>query len=60
VKEFEVGDEVTMENVWKYPTANGEIDKITTDYVVVKWHGIPGFWHYTMEQAERMEIINEK
>lgn len=58
MKEFKVGDKVTMQNVWKYPTAKGKIDKITTDYIVVKWHGIPGFWHYTEEQAKRLEFID--
>ena len=54
------GDKVSMQNMWKYVHAVGEIEKITADgYVVVKWEGIPGHWHYTEEQSKRLEIINE-
>tara|TARA_B100001250_G_scaffold401497_1_gene413451 strand:- start:11457 stop:11633 length:177 start_codon:yes stop_codon:yes gene_type:complete len=56
---MKVGDEVKMEPMWKYETAEGEIEKITAEYVVVKWKGIPGHWHYTKDQAKRIEIINE-
>ena len=32
--------------------------KIKADgYVVVIWDGINGEWHYTPEQAEKLEII---
>ena len=37
----------------------GEIKSITESYVIVKWVGIPGQWHYTKEQAQRLEIIDE-
>ncbi len=53
------GDRVTMKNMWKYPVANGVIEKVTADYVVVEWDDIPGQWHYTQEQAKKLEIINE-
>ena len=53
------GDRVKMEPMWKYEEAVGEIEKITEIYVVVKWEGIPGHWHYTEEQAQKLEIINE-
>ena len=33
--------------------------KITESYIVVKWVDIPGQWHYTEEQAKRLEVINE-
>ena len=57
---MQVGDRVRMEPMWKYKTASGAVEKITTDgYIVVKWDGIPGHWHYTEEQAERLEIIDE-
>ena len=46
--------------MWKYDEAIGEIEKITADcYVVVKWVDIPGHWHYSKEQAEKLEVINE-
>tara|TARA_B100000212_G_scaffold247382_1_gene188973 strand:- start:863 stop:1006 length:144 start_codon:yes stop_codon:yes gene_type:complete len=44
--------------MWKYDSAVGVIDKITSDYVVVKWDNIPGYWHYTKEQAKRLEVID--
>tara|TARA_R100000234_G_scaffold32180_3_gene18962 strand:+ start:17924 stop:18070 length:147 start_codon:yes stop_codon:yes gene_type:complete len=46
--------------MWKYDEATGVIEKITADnYVIVKWDGIPGQWHYTEEQSKRLENINE-
>jgi|TARA_R110000824_G_scaffold6070_5_gene27930 hypothetical protein len=53
------GDKVKMEPMWKYEIAVGEIEKVTEGYVIVKWVDIPGQWHYTKEQAQRLEIINE-
>ena len=53
------GDKVKMEPMWKYETAVGVIEKIIDEYIVVKWDGIPGQWHYTEEQSKRLEIINE-
>jgi|TARA_R110001583_G_scaffold27089_2_gene97161 hypothetical protein len=55
-----VGDKVKMSPMWKHEEATGEIEKMTVDgYVVVKWIDIPGHWHYTKEQAKRLEIIND-
>jgi len=56
---MKIGDKVRMEPMWKYDSAVGVIDKITTDYVVVRWEGVPGYWHYTEEQAERLEVIDD-
>ena len=53
------GDRVKMEPMWKYESAIGVIDKITESYIIVKWVDIPGQWHYTMEQAQKLEVINE-
>ena len=53
------GDKVKMSPMWKYEEAMGEIEKITESYVIVKWVDIPGQWHYNIEQAQRLEIINE-
>ena len=53
------GDKVKMEPMWKYESALGQIEKITENYIIVKWEGIPGQWHYTKEQAQRLEIVNE-
>jgi len=55
-----VGDKVRMEPMWKYDIATGVIEKITQSYIIVKWFDIPGQWHYTMEQAQRLEIISER
>ena len=56
---MKVGDKVKMSPMWKYDKATGEIEKIMESYVIVKWVGIPGQWHYTKEQAQRLEIIDE-
>tara|TARA_Y100001938_G_scaffold146442_1_gene225288 strand:- start:1186 stop:1383 length:198 start_codon:yes stop_codon:yes gene_type:complete len=56
--QYNVGDRVTMLNVWKYDKACGIVDKITKDYVVVRWDNIPGYWHYTEEQAKRLELVD--
>ena len=56
---MKVGDRVTMSPMWKYETATGTIEKVTTEYVIVNWDDIPGQWHYTEEQAKRLEVINE-
>ena len=56
---MKVGDTVKMEPMWKHESATGQIEKITESYVIVKWVDIPGQWHYTKEQAKRLEIINE-
>ena len=58
---MKVGDKVRMSPMWKYETATGHIEKITSDgYIIVKWIDIPGQWHYTEIQAQRLEIINEE
>ena len=56
---MKVGDRVRMSPMWKYEEATGEIQKITESYIIVKWIDIPGQWHYTEAQAQRLEIINE-
>ena len=56
---MKAGDKVKMEPMWKYKSAAGKIEKITSEYVVVNWDGIPGQWHYTKEQAKRLEVIND-
>ena len=57
---MKVGDKVKMSPMWKYKEATGEIQSITTDgYIVVKWLDIPGQWHYTKEQAKRLELIDD-
>ena len=56
---MKVGDKVRMEPMWKYEVGVGIVEKIMPDYVVVKWEGVPGQWHYTEEQAERLELIDD-
>ena len=56
---MKVGDKVRMEPMWKYEVSVGIVEKITSEYVVVKWEGVPGHWHYTEEQADRLEVIDE-
>lgn len=53
------GDRVCKEPMWKYERAEGNIVKITADgYIVVKWDGINGEWHYTKEQAKALQPID--
>tara|TARA_B100000674_G_C37456800_1_gene740814 strand:- start:405 stop:578 length:174 start_codon:yes stop_codon:yes gene_type:complete len=55
-----VGDKVRMSPMWKYDEAVGYIKQIKKDgYVVVLWDGINGEWHYTPEQAKRLEKMNK-
>jgi len=49
-----------MEPMWKHEVAIGEIEKITESYVIVKWDDIPGQWHYTEEQAKRLEVMDNE
>ena len=56
---MKVGDKVRMVPMWKYDEATGEIQKITESYIIFKWVDIPGQWHYTEEQAKRLEVIDE-
>ena len=56
---MQVGNKVRMAPMWKYDEATGEVKKLTADgYVVVRWDGIPGEWHYTEEQSKRLEVID--
>jgi hypothetical protein len=55
------GDKVRMAPMWKLPEAFGYISKITSEgYVVVFWDGVNGEWHYTPEQAKRLEITDDR
>jgi len=54
-----VGDRVTREAVLRTENPVGTIIKITLDYVIVRWDNINGDWHYTHEQAKKLEFINE-
>ena len=57
---MKVGDLVKMSPMWKYKEAVGVIKQIKKDgYVVVAWDGINGDWHWTKEQALKLEVINE-
>ncbi len=56
---MKVGNIVTKDKVMKIKNPTGVVEKITDVYVVVKWHNIPGYWHYTHKQSEKLEVINE-
>ena len=57
---MKVGDRVRMVPMWKYDEAIGTIKQIKRDgYVVVEWDNINGEWHWTPEQAEKLEMISE-
>ena len=54
------GDRVRMSPMWKYDFAVGSVLRMNKDgYVVVSWDNINGQWHYTPEQAKKLEIISE-
>tara|TARA_A100001015_G_C14694831_1_gene595888 strand:- start:341 stop:520 length:180 start_codon:yes stop_codon:yes gene_type:complete len=57
---MKVGDRVIMAPMWKYELAKGKIKQIKKDgYVVVVWDEINGEWHWTPEQAKKLEVIND-
>ncbi len=56
---FKVGDKVTKDEVMKVENPIGIVEKVNSDYVVVKWKDINGHWHYTPEQSKKLEVINE-
>ena len=57
---MKVGDRVTRDSVLRTENPIGTIIKINNDYVVVDWDNIPGHWHYTHEQAKKLEAASEK
>ena len=56
---MKVGDRVRMSPMWKYDSALGVVVKINKEYTVVRWDEVNGEWHYTKEQAKKLEIVNE-
>ena len=54
------GDRVKMTPMWKYDEAYGHVKKTAGDYIVIIWEGINGEWHYTPEQAIRIEVIKDE
>ena len=51
---------VCMSPMWKYDKAIGAVIKLTKEYTVVSWDNINGEWHYTKDQAKRLEVISEE
>ena len=57
---MKVGDRVKMAPMWKYDEAHGTIKQIRKDgYIVVIWDNINGEWHYTTDQAKKLEPLNK-
>ena len=56
---MKIGDRVKKSPMWKYDKADGNIIKITKDYVVVSWDGVNGEWHYTKDQSKKLEVIHD-
>ncbi len=56
---MKVDDRVTRDSVLRTENPVGTIIKITLDYVVVRWDNINGDWHYTHEQAKKLEAADE-
>ncbi len=55
---MQAGDRVKKSPMWKYKEASGIIKKLTKEYIVVKWDGINGEWHYTKEQSKLLEKVD--
>ena len=55
---FKMGDRVTKDKVLRTENPVGVVEKVSKEYVIVKWDDIPGHWHYTPKQAEQLEIIS--
>ena len=55
---MKVNDRVTKDKVMKTENPIGTVEKVTKDYIVVKWDGLPGHWHYTEEQSKTLSLIN--
>ena len=57
---MKVGDTVRLSPMWKHKEAIGIVKQIKKDgYVVIVWQGINGEWHYTPEQAKKIEIEDD-
>ena len=49
-----------MAPMWKFDEAYGHVVKKTRDdYIVIIWEGVNGEWHYTPEQAKRIEVVKD-
>ena len=57
---IEKNTRVRMSPMWKYDEAVGTVIKITKEYTVVSWDNISGEWHYTKDQAKRLEALSEE
>lgn len=54
------GDRVRIAPMWKFDEAYGHVVKKTRDdYIVIIWEGVNGEWHYTSEQAKRIEVVKD-
>ena len=56
---FKEGDRVTKERVLRTDNAVGVVEKVSNGYVVVKWDGINGHWHYTPQQTKELKHIKD-
>ena len=56
-RDLQVGDRVKKSPMWKYESAEGTVTKVTKDYVVIRWDGVNGDWHYTESQARKISLI---
>jgi hypothetical protein len=55
--QMKIGSKVRMSPMWKYEEATGVIVKMTKAYTIIKWDNVPGQWHYTPEQAQKIELL---
>ena len=55
-----VDDRVTRDSVLRVKKPVGSVIRITNDYIIVKWDNINGQWHYTHEQAKKLQPIEDE
>ena len=55
-----VGDRVTRDSVLRAENPVGSIVKVNDDYVVVRWDNLPGDWHYTHKQSQKITIVTSE
>ena len=54
---MKVGDRVKMPSGWREEPAKGTVDKVSPEYIIIKWDDSNAAWHYNKKESEKIEII---
>lgn len=54
---MKAGDRVRMPAEWREDPATGTIQRVTPDYVIVRWDDSEAAWYYPKEKAQKIDII---